>query len=120
ATPTRVWGSSENSRSSYVSWTSCALPITTAKGGRPDTSASLPGELMRERSTRPLRSRISTHDSPRKRSFTVWSAADFGGATAASFGASVFAGSIFEGAGFGASALGGAGLGASTFGGSTL
>src|SRR5688572_21007911 len=51
--------------------TSGALPTMTLNGGRPDTSASLPASFSRESSTLPLRSRISTHEVPLKRSVTV-------------------------------------------------
>src|SRR4051812_34836971 len=87
-----------------------------AKGGRPDTSASLPGEFTRDSNTLPLRSRISTHDSPRKRSFTVWSFGPFV-ATGSALGASAFAASAFGASAFTGSIFGGTVLGASTFGG---
>src|SRR5258706_2713947 len=95
----------------------------TLKGGLADASASLPGWFSLESSSLPLASRISTHEAPLKRNFSVLpSAAVLAGsgffASATTFGGSGFFASGFAstlaGTGIGATGSGCAGCGAGT------
>src|SRR5688500_14250869 len=78
--------------------TSGALPTTTENGGRPDTSASLPGSLTFDSSTLPLRSLISTQALPLKRSVTVLVPAGRAATAAATSGGSTSGGLTTRGA----------------------
>src|SRR5438105_361152 len=89
----------------------------TLKGGRPLTSASLPAALSFDRITLPRPSRISTHDSPRKRNLRMpplpAAMTVFSGSAEATGGFSLFAGSAPRPELSGAGLRGSGGLGGS-------